>query len=194
VQAPFWGVRSLGSEVSTLSLAQAYSSRMPTGLFFSHVTAAQLPGIPLPLSLEAPRTLDVSTTVGQAIPAGKDPGRKVGARSSAADRPARHRHGRGDSGDLARTNQVRSRDVASGGRPGRRRGFPDLVATSAIRPARRRQARRHGRETSRSSQSRRAPRARAGALRSGGFTAGVEDALVVHPRRRAGARGQYPCH
>ena len=71
MQAPFWGIRSLDSEVSTLLLAQAYSSRMPAGRFFSHVTAAQLHGIPLPLSLEARRTLDVSTTVGRAIPAGR---------------------------------------------------------------------------------------------------------------------------
>lgn len=71
LQAPFWGVRSLGSEATPRSLAQAYAVRMPIGRFFSHVTAAELHGIPLPRSLEARLAVDVSTTVGRAMPTGR---------------------------------------------------------------------------------------------------------------------------
>ena len=46
---PFRGVRaSAGIAGETSTLARAYAARMPAGQFFSHSTAAQLLGIPLP--------------------------------------------------------------------------------------------------------------------------------------------------
>ncbi len=60
LERPFWGVRAAAGTVTDLpSLARAYSVRMPRHAFFSHATAAQLWGIPLPLALQSQLPLHV---------------------------------------------------------------------------------------------------------------------------------------
>lgn len=62
VSAPLWGIRSVvmpspdsghPSLSDTVALCQALALRMPPLAFFSHVTAAQLIGVPLPSRLES---------------------------------------------------------------------------------------------------------------------------------------------
>jgi hypothetical protein len=49
LEAPFHGVRvATGTPSGVEEMARAYSAVMPTGHYFSHVTAAQLLGMPLP--------------------------------------------------------------------------------------------------------------------------------------------------
>jgi very-short-patch-repair endonuclease len=50
--APFRGVRTPGPVDSLRGLCEAYAARMPPGQYFSHLTAAQLWGFPLPRRLE----------------------------------------------------------------------------------------------------------------------------------------------
>lgn len=70
LERPFWGVRvSAPAPLDTVGLARAYSVRMPAHAFFSHATAAQLHGIPLPLRLSAPLPLHVGVPTGR-TPAG----------------------------------------------------------------------------------------------------------------------------
>jgi len=61
IERPFWGVRvPSGSTTDIIGLAVAFASRMPARAFYSHATAAQLWGIPLPLHLRGTTSLDVS--------------------------------------------------------------------------------------------------------------------------------------
>lgn len=58
---PFQGIRMpAGVDRTQLNLCRAYASRMPDGQFFSHVTAANLYGLPLPTKLEGESVLHVS--------------------------------------------------------------------------------------------------------------------------------------
>lgn len=62
---PFWGVRMPAADDPDVTvLARAYTARMHPQGFFSHVTAAQLHSIPLPLHLTQPLPLDVSVPDG----------------------------------------------------------------------------------------------------------------------------------
>lgn len=59
--APFHGVRvAAGHPTGIWDLARAYATTMPTGQFFSHVTAAQLLGMPLPRYATRDASLHVS--------------------------------------------------------------------------------------------------------------------------------------
>lgn len=72
LEHPFWGVRSPPDSTHTvLGRASAYATRMPEASFFSHVTAAGMWGIPLPMPLQADRLLDVSVPDGHFVPSGK---------------------------------------------------------------------------------------------------------------------------
>ncbi|WP_166877529.1 hypothetical protein [Salinibacterium sp. ZJ450] len=69
---PFWGVRAPApGPASVRDLARARAARLGPHMFYSHVTAAQLWGIPLPWHLEIQRTLDVAVPFGRAFPVGK---------------------------------------------------------------------------------------------------------------------------
>src|SRR5690606_40176514 len=58
---PFHGIRSVGHDLTRLEvLCHAYAVHMPPTHVFSHVTAALLMGLPLPLRLESTRVLHVS--------------------------------------------------------------------------------------------------------------------------------------
>lgn len=61
----------LSARVALLRLARAYAAVAPVGFHFSHLTAAQLYGIPLPDSLTYSSTLDVSVAVASAQPRGR---------------------------------------------------------------------------------------------------------------------------
>ena len=58
LERPFHGVRRVASGLQHSALL-AYRARMTPGQFFSHVTAAQLWGLPLPPALEGTRILHV---------------------------------------------------------------------------------------------------------------------------------------
>ena len=61
LEIPFRGVRASGGTDREISaLARAYGARMPAGQFFSHTTAAQLLGIPLPQRVTRDTVLHVS--------------------------------------------------------------------------------------------------------------------------------------
>lgn len=60
--APFWGVRSGADTTELRGLVGAYMARMPRGTFFSHVTAAHLWNIPLPLSYANSLPLHVASS------------------------------------------------------------------------------------------------------------------------------------
>jgi hypothetical protein len=61
VQRPFRGVRAIGLDPNAVrDRCLGYQPRMPPGQAFSHLTAAQLYGIPLPPWLEASKTLHVT--------------------------------------------------------------------------------------------------------------------------------------
>lgn len=62
LEIPFRGVRAVaGPEDGAHRLVRAYAARMPTGQFFSHITAAQLLGFPLSLRVSLGAALHVST-------------------------------------------------------------------------------------------------------------------------------------
>jgi hypothetical protein len=68
---PFWGVRvPTGSVRSLLDQVNAYAERMSPGAFFSHITAARLWGIPLPLALQGRPGIDVAVVPGRIVPVG----------------------------------------------------------------------------------------------------------------------------
>jgi hypothetical protein len=60
-------VRSLGTVSSTRERAAAYALALPTDVVFSHVTAAQLWGLPLPADLGAQILLDVMRPTGRGL-------------------------------------------------------------------------------------------------------------------------------
>ena len=69
LEIPFRGVRVLvAAEREKSSLAQAYAARMPAGHFFSHVTAAQLLGIPLPQAASQDSRLHVGVVAPERAP------------------------------------------------------------------------------------------------------------------------------
>jgi very-short-patch-repair endonuclease len=62
---PFCGVRSVRVDESLLGRCEAYAVRMPVGAqCFSHVTAARLWGMPLPMGLEQDRRIHVASVDG----------------------------------------------------------------------------------------------------------------------------------
>jgi hypothetical protein len=72
LSSPFPGVRIAGPPpVSPSERAMSYLPRLSPFAFFSHVSAAQLWGIPLPLRLESRQTIDVSVQSGQVRPGGR---------------------------------------------------------------------------------------------------------------------------
>jgi hypothetical protein len=71
LERPFWGVRvPTGSVRSLLDQVNAYAERMSPGAFFSHITAARLWGIPLPLALQGRPGIDVAVVPGRIVPVG----------------------------------------------------------------------------------------------------------------------------
>lgn len=71
LDAPFHGVRvAAGSTTGVRELAIAYSAVMPTGAYFSHITAAQLLGMPLPHYTGRDRRLHVSVVAPDRAPQG----------------------------------------------------------------------------------------------------------------------------
>lgn len=57
---PYQGVRSRGPLTTTWRRAHAYSVRLRPGQFFSHATAAELHGLPLPLTVKQDPLLHIS--------------------------------------------------------------------------------------------------------------------------------------
>lgn len=69
--APFHGVRvGAGGPTGVWDLARAYSTVMPTGHYFSHTTAAQLLGMPLPRYATRDARLHVSVVAPDRAPQG----------------------------------------------------------------------------------------------------------------------------
>ena len=69
--APFHGVRvGAGGPTGVWDLARAYATVMPTGHYFSHVTAAQLLGMPLPRYATPDARLHVSAVAPDRAPQG----------------------------------------------------------------------------------------------------------------------------
>ena len=69
LEIPFRGLRaSAGTAPETSALARAYAARMPAGQFFSHTTAAQLLGIPLPQRATRDAVLHVSAVAPDRAP------------------------------------------------------------------------------------------------------------------------------
>jgi very-short-patch-repair endonuclease len=67
LDAPFHGIRSIGLHVDdVLGLARSYAPRLRAGQLFSHVTAARLWDIPLPLELSEASEVHVSSVGGTA--------------------------------------------------------------------------------------------------------------------------------
>lgn len=60
-------VRSLDPPATTVDRAKAFALALPPDVVFSHVTAAQLWGLPLPLALEAQVVLDVMRPTGRGL-------------------------------------------------------------------------------------------------------------------------------
>lgn len=67
-ETPFSGVRSSEHPVDVTALARSYAVKMRPGSFFSHVTAAVLNDIWLPLHLERAEVLDVAVHPGARAP------------------------------------------------------------------------------------------------------------------------------
>lgn len=68
---PFHGVHQLNSHPASIErLCRAYQTRMADGHAFSHLTAAKLYGLPLPLYVEADSTLHVSAAAPRKAPTG----------------------------------------------------------------------------------------------------------------------------
>jgi hypothetical protein len=57
---PFWGVRTAAGEITLESLCRVLQLRLPPSAFFSHATAAQILGLPVPLRLQSARPLHVA--------------------------------------------------------------------------------------------------------------------------------------
>lgn len=78
--SPFRGVRVAQPPTSVRPLCEAYAARMPASQYFSHLTAAQLWGFPLPKAFETASPLHVS-----AVPPSREPRVKgvVGHRGTA---------------------------------------------------------------------------------------------------------------
>jgi hypothetical protein len=57
---PFWGVRTVAGAPTLESLCHALQLRLPPHAFFSHATAAQILGLPVPLRLQSTRPLHVA--------------------------------------------------------------------------------------------------------------------------------------
>ena len=71
LEAPFHGVRvAAGSATGVQDLARAYAAAMPAGHYFSHVTAAQLLGMPLPRFATRDVRLHVSAVAPDRAPQG----------------------------------------------------------------------------------------------------------------------------
>jgi hypothetical protein len=71
LDAPFHGVRvAAGAPHGVEEMARAYSAVMPTGRFFSHVTAATLLGLPLPTYAVRSARLHVSAVAPDRAPQG----------------------------------------------------------------------------------------------------------------------------
>ncbi|MGY4859637.1 hypothetical protein [Cryobacterium sp. AP23] len=69
LEIPFRGVRASGGTDREISaLARAYAARMPAGQFFSHTTAAQLLGIPLPQRATRDTALHISAVAPDRAP------------------------------------------------------------------------------------------------------------------------------
>ena len=69
LEIPFRGVRAVAGDLPGLSrLVRAYAARMPAGQFYSHTTAAQLLGIPLPPHTAQDSHLHVSTVAPERAP------------------------------------------------------------------------------------------------------------------------------
>lgn len=72
LSAPFWGVRDgVHPELSLRSLVDARAVRMPPGTFYSHRTAAQLWGIPLPRRLDSLLPLHIASDAPHRGPTGR---------------------------------------------------------------------------------------------------------------------------
>ena len=72
LERPFHGVRRHAASAATVrDLAEAYARRMPRRQVFTHATAAQLWGIPLPAHVESRPELHVSVPSGSARPSGR---------------------------------------------------------------------------------------------------------------------------
>lgn len=61
LHAPFHGVRTTAASDALVDRCRAYAVLMPAGQYFSHATAAQLWGLPVPESLSRDARLHVST-------------------------------------------------------------------------------------------------------------------------------------
>lgn len=69
LQRPFRGVRSTGFDLTrTIDRCRAYAVRMPGGHAFSHLTAAELLGMPLPWASRQATALHVAAPPGQPVP------------------------------------------------------------------------------------------------------------------------------
>jgi hypothetical protein len=68
LEIPFRGVRASATDREFNALARAYAARMPAGQFFSHTTAAQLLGIPLPQRVTRDTVLHVSAVAPDRAP------------------------------------------------------------------------------------------------------------------------------
>jgi hypothetical protein len=68
LDAPFHGVRSVGLHLDdVMDRARMYAPRLRDGQLYSHVTAAQLLGIPLPLGLQRSTVLHVASLQSTAV-------------------------------------------------------------------------------------------------------------------------------
>lgn len=69
LEIPFRGVRAVAGDAREVSrLVRAYAARMPAGQFFSHTTAAQLLGIPLPQRIAQDSPLHVCAVAPERAP------------------------------------------------------------------------------------------------------------------------------
>ena len=71
LQAPFHGVRTAAGPLDLVSACRARLTRLPPVAAFSHVTAARLHTLPLPLRLARQQVLHVSVPVGKRAPEGR---------------------------------------------------------------------------------------------------------------------------
>lgn len=69
--SPFHGVRTPARELSLQDRCAARATRLPSNAVFSHITAARLHRMPLPLNLEKDPTLHVTVETGRRAPVGK---------------------------------------------------------------------------------------------------------------------------
>ena len=91
LSTPFWGVReSAAREQNLVSLVAARATRIPDRAFYSHQTAAQLWGIPLPPRLDAVLPLHISSDADHRGPSGRG---TVGHHVHIAARDIKSHHG-----------------------------------------------------------------------------------------------------